>query len=1026
MPKTLLDACTPRPSVFDPTIRDTVYDLDDLDQIDPDRFFAENYITDGMRQLLSEAFKLLEGKSDSAAGAFLLSQSMGGGKTHNLLALGLLAKYPKLRQPVMGSFYTPGPLGAVRVVTFSGRKTHTPFGIWGEIAEQLNRKDVFKDFYSPLKPPGDDDWIALLRGEPVLILLDELPPYFQAARAVPVGATTLDDITTTALANLLVAVSSGKLPNACVVLTDLRASAYGAGSAAVGEALRNLELEANRSVTRIDPVRLNTNELYHILRTRLFERVPPPEEIEAVADAYAAAVNEARQLDLTTASPQTLRGEVLNTYPFHPGIRDLFARFRENPGFQQTRALIRIMRIVVAELWHSGAAKDRLLIGAHELDLGRSDIISEIRQINPTLENAIAHDIGAESGGAVAQEIDRDLGGREARDAATLIFLSSLSQAVNPTLGLDRSEIVGYLAEPGRNLTRLRDGLDRLQARAWYLHATSGGKLLFKNVENLNAKLESYASGLRDERELELRDRLKDMFNAKVGACYQEVLPLPALDQVHLTLDKVSLVIFRPTPGAEAEIRQFWEHQQYKNRVLFLTGKPAFYERVLERAAYLRAVRQILHEFKQQGVPDTDPQLIDAQKIRDREESQFYLACRETFQQLYYPARNGLVPIELDPKYVANKYEGEQQIVAALTEVHKYRENATADSPSFRQSLENRLWPEGQQEVLWSEIKRRAATDPGWVLHHPRALDDLKTELVRRDTWRDIGNGYVQRGPFPKPCTDVQVQQLQRDPNTGEVILRVRPLHADVIHYSTAGPATTSSPRLDGTELRTAALRVSFLAVDSKGEHETGEPRDWRNTVEVKYRLYQQGERRMCELRAVPRGEIRYTTDGSSPEAAGQAYAGPFAVPPGTRLILAVARADGVSSDPLRVDVPDKDVPVVSVDRHRPALWKPRLRRDDTAETYGFLDLAGKYRALLCGAHITVAKEQRFADFAVDRETRLSPQQVSELAKVMTDLIPGGRVSLDVEAVAVEQGQDLLDLVAELRMELEPGEVVQW
>src|SRR5207237_7121432 len=104
---------------------------------------------------------------------------------------------------VTQGFYTPGPLGAVRVVAFSGRTTNTPFGIWGEIAEGLNKKDAFRDFYSPLLPPGPEDWVDLLRGEPLLILLDVLPPYFEAVRAKPVGATTLDTITTTALANLL-------------------------------------------------------------------------------------------------------------------------------------------------------------------------------------------------------------------------------------------------------------------------------------------------------------------------------------------------------------------------------------------------------------------------------------------------------------------------------------------------------------------------------------------------------------------------------------------------------------------------------------------------------------------------------------------------------------------------------------------------------------------------------------------------------------------------------------------------------
>jgi hypothetical protein len=102
-----------------------------------------------LRILLTEAFNRLEGKTTSASGTFPLSQSMGGGKTHNLITLGLLAKYPKYREQVMADFFKPGDLGAVTVVAFSGRKTSTPFGIWGEIAEQLNRKAVFNEFYSP-------------------------------------------------------------------------------------------------------------------------------------------------------------------------------------------------------------------------------------------------------------------------------------------------------------------------------------------------------------------------------------------------------------------------------------------------------------------------------------------------------------------------------------------------------------------------------------------------------------------------------------------------------------------------------------------------------------------------------------------------------------------------------------------------------------------------------------------------------------------------------------------------------------
>ncbi|QVL47672.1 MAG: hypothetical protein KFB96_18550 [Thiocapsa sp.] len=90
--QTLAHACTPRDSIFDPSRRDTVLDLTDLirDRIDPAAFFGENYVTEGMRILLTEAFRRLEGKSTQ--GVFELTQEMGGGKTHLLNALGLLAR----------------------------------------------------------------------------------------------------------------------------------------------------------------------------------------------------------------------------------------------------------------------------------------------------------------------------------------------------------------------------------------------------------------------------------------------------------------------------------------------------------------------------------------------------------------------------------------------------------------------------------------------------------------------------------------------------------------------------------------------------------------------------------------------------------------------------------------------------------------------------------------------------------------------------------------------------------------------
>ena len=535
--KTIRQACVPRASTFDPTRRDTVLNLSDLveDRIDPASFFAENHITEGMRTLLTEGFRRLEGKSTQ--GVFKLTQAMGGGKTHNLLALGLLARHPEFRANVMGSFYTPGDTGPVRVVAFSGRESDAPLGVWGAIAEQLGKRQQFSAYYSPLSAPGETAWVNLLQGNPLVIMLDELPPYLVNAASKSIGNSDLSVVTATALANLLNAISTrDELHNVCLVLSDLTAS-YAAGSEQIAGALRELETETGRTAMNLEPVRMNTDEFYQILRTRLFESLPGEADIEEVAQGYAKAVREAKQMDVTNASPEQFASQVGESYPFHPGIRDLYARFRENQGFQQTRGLIRLMRIVVSRIWNSN--RHPCLIAAHDLDFADRETITEINQVNPTLENAVAHDVAA-NGSAVAEVIDANLGGgTDAQDTMRLLLVASLANVPGAVKGLAVPEIVANLCAPGRDVSRLQNEVvARLVTGAWYLHTTNDGRLHVRNVQNLVARVTTTAGTyLRDQAAGELKSRLREIFKPTEGGCYQQVAPLPAVDNVKIDAD---------------------------------------------------------------------------------------------------------------------------------------------------------------------------------------------------------------------------------------------------------------------------------------------------------------------------------------------------------------------------------------------------------------------------------------------------------------------------------------------------------
>ena len=1031
--KSLKSLCVPRGSVFDASKRDTVLNLSRLigNKIEPSGFFAENFVTDGMRTLLQEAFRRLTGESEQAV--FKLTQAMGGGKTHNLITLGLLAKHPEHRAGVLKGLPSATELPDVRVVAFSGRESDVPHGIWGEIAQQVGKHEAFKDYYQPLKAPGRSAWVNLLKGQPTLILLDELPPYLDNAKATSVGNSDLARVTSTALTNLFEAVAEEELTQVCVVLTDL-VGTYAEASDQIKQVLDQLQDEAQRHAMDLTPVRINTDEFYQIIRKRLFQDLPKEQDITEIAQGYSKAIREAKQMDITAQSPEQFAQLIQSSYPFHPAIKDLYARFRQNPGFQQTRALIRLMRIITSRLWESGQADSRYLISVHDIDLNDAETLSEIRQINPNLENAISHDI-ANQGNAVAEIMNQNIGSTDATDACRLLFMASLANVPNAVLGLSIAELVAYLCAPGRNLAKLKgDVLEKLATAAWYLHSNRDGKLFFKNTENLNAKLESLAKAYVREQSLkELRERLDTLFAPSTSWCYQNVLALPAIDEIELVVDKVTLVVSEPFvgQGLNPQLRAFWDQTTFKNRVCFLTGSRNTFESLLESAKRLKAVQHIIQEMEAEKVPPTDPQFKQADELKDRILQQFLSAVKETFSTLWYPTRQGttdeLANADFLMKFEGNKYNGEDQIIQALKDKMKFTDEVTGDT--FRKKIEARLFT--QPQMLWSEVKKRAAMNPQWQWHRRDALDALKDDLVHREVWREDGGGYVDRSPPPPKTTSVQHRELSRDDDTGEVILKVTPVHGDTIYAEVGGEATTASYKVENGEYRTSEMEVSLLAVDSTGTHPTGPTSTWKNRVTLKHRIFSgnNGDR-MLELKAAPnkhgKTEIRYTTDGSSPMISGGTYDEPIALKPGTPFVLAYANCEGVESEveQITLDWSKKDHGSKPIDPKKPAIWNRRHEFHITQESYDFVERLKNHEANASALRVTVTGD-RWAELSLHEKVELSAIDLHDAIEVVRKLPGSGQLGIVAGAIHFPTGQRLLDWVNEVKTEIKPGEVVQ-
>ena len=769
---------------------------------------------------------------------------------------------------------------------------------------------------------------------------------------------------------------------------------------------------------------MNTDELYHILRKRLFEDIAADKEIKEVSQGYAKAVKDAKQMDITTASPEKFAQQIMESYPFHPSIRDLYARFRENPGFQQTRGLIRLMRVIVSRLYSATPPKadKRYLISAADLDLNDRETLSEITQINPTLENAISHDI-ASNGQAIAENMDSNLGSSEASDACKLLLVSSLANVPNAIQGLSISEIVSYMCAPGRDVSGLNEILSNLTTKAWYLHSNREGKLFFTKVQNLVAKLKTIAESLNRESSLkELKGRLLEMFSPSLKDCYQEVLALPPVDEIEIKPEKVCLIIYEPTQGGalNPDLQKFYENIEYKNRVLFLSGQRGTLEALIEISAEAKAITTILSEMEAEGTAANDPQRLAAIEMYDKICNRLLSAGRETFTTLIFPNMDALKTADFLMNFTDNNYNGEKQIRETLKGKQKFTEDITSDS--FRKKCEERLFT--QKVMPWNEVKKRASMNIKWPWHRTDALDSLKVNLVFQDQWREEG-GFVEKPPFPKPKTEVRIQEIRRDDNSGKVWLKLTPVNGDNIYYEIGGEATPGSLKVTDTKnFETEELEISFLCVDSKGEHETGDTKPWLNRITLKWQEYQNGKDKMVRLEAAPKATIKYTTDGSDPKISGGTYDGPFVVPKGTVYVLAYGAKNNMASEVYKFEINWKDEGGIVIDPEKPAIWNRRHDPKNTKESYELLSLMKKYSVNMPGPRVTISGKS-WIELAIDEKVAISSDQMEKVLENLRGLLDEGQVQIEVSSLKFPTGQSLLDWVAEVQSEIKLNEVIQ-
>jgi hypothetical protein len=1046
MLQTVKDACQFDPKAIDYALSEQIESLEDLvghEAGAAESFFKKTYVTSGMKTLLRQGLQRLAGASGQAV--FELKQAMGGGKTHSMLALGYLAANPHLAGFIPSEVTKDFILAKARVVALSGRSISRDRHLWGDIAAQLGKADKFVEFYkgSP-KAPNEKDWQDLIGDEPTLILLDELPPYFGYGVTQPVGGGNLADVTVYAVSNLLSAAL--KLKRLCVVISNLSGSYHDATktiAALIHKSVDNLQQETGRQAKSITPVDLVSDEIYHILRRRLLLGEPDESTVDSVASAFSEAISDAVKSKTVAKSAEQIAGEIVASYPFHPSFKHILALFKDNEQFRQTRGLMTLAAMMVRSV-QGRKTNDVYLVGCQHLDLTQSDIRDSLTNIYD-LSGAIAQDIaGTESSRGHAQIIDDQTGGDSAIQVASLLLMASLPEASGAVKGLPKLQLIENLVAPHRSSIQFDEAFEELRTACWYMHRRDNDAWVFSKNENLRKKIEKYAEGAPQPKvDAEMVRRLGEVFRPKRKIAYAEMVALPKVEEIKTNGGRLLLVLSPDKKVPPEDAQRLFEAVIQKNNFCILTGDGSDMAKLEDTVRRIWAVAKV----KEEDGGEKSSNISELNEEEENAEFEFNSTLTSLFNRLLYPGKHpkdGECLLSTPLKMTTTKakdgksdfIDGETAIEEALSATGAsklVKEITDTNTESLRDRAEKMLWiAGGDRRTKWKDIEEQAICNVRWPWLPSKGLDDLRKRAVKIGAWRDNGDGYVEKGPFPAAKTSVKAVTRSRDDDTGKATIDLTAINAGEkarIHYAETDDVSATSPTVPDVTFESTATVLWFLAVDPDGKHETGAAEKWTNTLTITHDPKEVMGKRSVTLSVKPKGAIRWNIDGTNVKE-GKVYGGAIDIPGESETTLYVYAEDaGVSATKtftIRAGTGGK----ATIDPAKAATVAKKTKLATTADTFITITAGKKTKAIFGnGVVVTVGKGDKNATTRFGPGTSLSSESVEAFISAARAAI--GEEMADVEFAFGEfkfsSGSDLTEFLEATseQIKVDPEEVQQ-
>lgn len=785
--KLVFESCVPRDEVLKGDLREEMFAARLKDVVDgsadpiygdPGKFFDNTFPTSGLKSLIREVMGRLTGKEPGNASFIRLETSFGGGKTHNLIALWHLAQghteglpadvLPtgwRLSEPCQTAGVVGSDLDPANGIDHGDVTTHT---LWGEIAYQIGGKkgyELVRKSDEGLVAPGTQVFEKLVGDKPALIMIDEIARHLRTAKAMPTANKQSDlALQTVAFLMSLIEFSSAKEKVSVVLTLAESHDAFGEDT----DLLKQELTEAKRVSARQEHIITPTGgaEISKIVTHRLFASIDQ-KEAEKTSKVYHDFYSEALENDKIDL-PQRAAGvefadEIVKNYPFHPEfLKTLDQKTSTIPNFQRTRGALRLLAMVVRDLWEE-KPKDAHLICIHHLDLGDDDIVNDLtsRLERPAFKSVIEADIKSPKGGSGAhcEAIDKRWveAGKPpfARRAATAILLHSLTQG--SASGVEPAELMFCLVQPDDDPALIKRSLSIMTAEekaeagtaCWFLHF-DGIRYRFSTEPSLEKIIldEVGMIGIVKAKGY-LDDRIKTIW--KRGTFETVAFPAEA-SELDDDAQKPKLAIIHYDAAASTSdsktppelVSKLFDHKgsmqdfrTYKNNVLFLVPDKDQVDRMVDVMQRYLAIERILHDEGRLSEFNKD-QRDKLKGMKDSAELDVRVAITRAYRYLYYPSATapksmGGLDRALLPAQDQASIEKDQSAVVLKTLTDHEKVLTADDSPMPAAFVKSKAWVSGQESISTEDLRREFCKRIG-----------LKIQLDINQIKKTVKNGVDQ------------------------------------------------------------------------------------------------------------------------------------------------------------------------------------------------------------------------------------------------------------------------------------------